>query len=272
MTILVNLIVTLGMLVILPLGLRLLHLPAAVRTFWPLAAVPGAISLWLPRGATAAGLAAAYLAMTLIVAFQAGRRSGWNPRELAVRTALVSPAVAAAALLVERTGVGLFAVDVEGLARALPQLHYAGFTAALVAGLIHRTDQDSTAARIAALTVPIGAETILIGYFVGGHLELVGALVLTTGMWFVGWLMWRDGFLFKLSSAVLAATVLLAVLWAAGEAFGTPGFGLTWLTATHGVATALGLALCGLLAWKRNNEADLVAVRPQRGVQPAERA
>ncbi|MGY0235180.1 YndJ family transporter [Longispora urticae] len=271
MTILVNLIVTLGMLVILPLGLRLLHLPAAVRTFWPLAAVPGAISLWLPRGATAAGLAAAYLMMTLIVAFQAGRRTGWNPRELAVRTALVSPAVAATALLVERTGVGLFAVDVGGLALALPQLHFAGFAAALVAGLVQRTDQDSTAARIAALTVPIGAETILIGYFVGGHLELVGALALTVGMWLVGWMLWRDGFLFRLSSLALAATVVLALVWAVGEAFGAPTVGLAWMTVAHGIANALGLALCGLLA-SRGNEAKVVTLRPQRGVQPAERA
>ncbi|GIG60096.1 hypothetical protein Lfu02_44680 [Longispora fulva] len=251
MTILVNLIVTLGMLVILPLGLRLLGLPAAVRTFWPLAAVPGALSLWLPRGATAAALAGAYLVMTLIVAFQATRRVGWNPRELAIRTALVSPAVAAVALVAERAGFGLFGFDLDVLALTVPHFHYAGFTAALVAGLVCRDKSDSVVARIAALTVPVGTEIVLIGYFVDDRVELLGALVLTAGMWLVGWLLWRDGLLFRISSGVLVATMALALLWATGEAFGTPHLGLTWMAATHGVGNALGFALCGLLAWKK---------------------
>ncbi|MGY0231416.1 YndJ family protein [Longispora urticae] len=251
MTILVNLIVTLGMLVILPLGLRLLDLPPALRTFWPLAAVPGAISLWLPRGETAAALAAAYLMMTVVVAFQAVRRVGWGPRELAIRTALVSPVIAATALLAERAGVALFGFDLEILALTVPHFHYAGFTAALVAGLVCRAERDSTVARIAALTVPVGTEIVLIGYFVDDRVELLGALVLTAGMWLVGWLLWRDGILFRISSAVLVVTMALAVVWAAGEAFGTPHPGLTWMAATHGLGNALGFALCGLLAWKK---------------------
>ncbi|WP_412539565.1 YndJ family protein [Longispora sp. K20-0274] len=251
MTILVNLIVTLGMLVILPLGFRLLGLPAAVRTLWPLAAVPGAISLWLPRGATAAGLAAAYLMMTLIVALQAARRVGWSPRELAIRTALVSPAVAATALVAERAGFGLFGFDLPVLALTVPHFHYAGFTAALVAGLVCRDRDDSLVARVAALTVPVGTEIVLIGYFVDDRVELLGALVLTAGMWLVGWLLWRDGWLFRISSGVLVVTMALALLWATGEAFGTPHPGLTWMAATHGLGNALGFALCGLLAWKK---------------------
>ncbi|WP_435853093.1 YndJ family transporter [Streptomyces lavendulocolor] len=66
MSVLVGLIVTLGMLVIVPVGLRLVGapVPAAIRRAWPLLAVPGAeLCLWLPRGAPAAALGFALCAM-----------------------------------------------------------------------------------------------------------------------------------------------------------------------------------------------------------------
>lgn len=64
-SVLVGLIVTLGMLVIVPVGLRLVGAPepAAIRRAWPLFAVPGAVCLWLPRGAPAAALGFALCAM-----------------------------------------------------------------------------------------------------------------------------------------------------------------------------------------------------------------
>ncbi|WP_308365928.1 YndJ family transporter, partial [Streptomyces sp. ISL-86] len=58
MTVLVNLIVTLGMLYVVPVGLRLID-PAGLRTtarLWPLPAAAGALCLWLPRGALATAL------------------------------------------------------------------------------------------------------------------------------------------------------------------------------------------------------------------------
>lgn len=52
MTVLVNVIVTLGMLHVVPAGLRLIDPVRFLRTarHWPLAAAPGALCLWLPRG------------------------------------------------------------------------------------------------------------------------------------------------------------------------------------------------------------------------------
>ncbi len=50
-SVLVNVIVMLGMLVVVPAGLRLTELRELDRIrLWPLFAVPGAITLWLPRG------------------------------------------------------------------------------------------------------------------------------------------------------------------------------------------------------------------------------
>ncbi|MEV7543870.1 YndJ family transporter, partial [Streptomyces sp. NPDC089915] len=77
MTVLVNLIVALGMLYAVPAGLRLID-PAGLGTaarLWPWAAVPGALSPWLPRGSAATVLAAVYAAAALALLGAAGARA-----------------------------------------------------------------------------------------------------------------------------------------------------------------------------------------------------
>ncbi|MEV6976354.1 YndJ family protein [Kitasatospora sp. NPDC093806] len=268
---LVDLLVLLGMGAVIPLGLALIDEPglARLRRLWPLAAVPGALSLWLPRGALATGSATLYALGTLAIAAHAplrlARTRSLAPAEIAVLTALATPSVAGLALVAERSGHELFGFDLDILALTVPHFHYAGFTAALVAGLVCRAVPDSRAARWAALSVPAGTLLVLAGYFVDDWAELAGAAVLTTGMWLVGLLTWRDlrtrggadcrdrttPALLGVSAAVLAATMLLALWWALGEASGLPHPTLGWMAATHGVGNALGFALCSLLAWRR---------------------
>ncbi|MFF7457995.1 YndJ family protein [Kitasatospora sp. NPDC008115] len=260
---LVGLLVLLGMGAVIPLGLALIDEPglARLRRLWPLAAVPGALSLWLPRGALATGSATLYALGTLAVAAHAplrlARTRSLAPPEIAVLTALAAPAVAGVALVAERSGHRLFGFDLDILALTVPHFHYAGFTAALVAGLVCRAVPDRPAARWAALSVPAGTLLVLGGYFVGDWAELAGAAVLTAGMWLVGLLTWRDlrvrgtPVLLGVSAAVLAVTMLLALWWALGEATGLPHPTLGWMAATHGVGNALGFALCSLLAWRR---------------------
>ncbi|WP_327134396.1 YndJ family protein [Streptomyces sp. NBC_01343] len=279
MTVLVHLIVTLGMLYVIPAGLRLID-PAGLRTaarVWPLLAAPGAVCLWLPRGATATVLAALYAAATLALAARAPARllrtlrtptagSGpLAPAEIAVLTALIAPSVAGTALVAERAGYRLFGFDLDILALTVPHFHFAGFTAALVAGLVCRataTAPGSTAlSRWAAYSVPGGTLLVLLGYFVDDWAELAGAVVLTGGMWAVALLTWREirpgardrttGALLATSAAVLVATMLLALWWALGEATALVHPTLTWMAATHGLGNALGFALCSLLAWRR---------------------
>ncbi|MEU7064592.1 YndJ family protein [Streptomyces sp. NPDC046161] len=284
MTVLVNLIVTLGMLYVVPTGLRLIDRTGFRRTarLWPLLAAPGALCLWLPRGVAATGLAALYAAATLALAARAPvrllralPRTGTPvpaPAEAAVLTALVSPAVAGSALVAERAGYRLFGFDLDVLALTVPHFHFAGFTAALVAGLVCRATAAGDApgagarpgaplARWAAYSVPTGTLLVLLGYFIGDWAELVGAVVLTTGMWAVALTTWRGirpgardrttRTLLAASAGVLVATMLLALWWATGEATGITHPTLTWMAATHGLGNALGFALCSLLAWRR---------------------
>ncbi|MFG3509185.1 YndJ family protein [Streptomyces sp. NPDC047821] len=266
MTVLVDLIVTLGMLGIVPAGLRLMEDPGldTLRRLWPLFAVPGALCLWLPRGVPATALAAAYALGTVLLALHAPRRllrtRSAAPTEIAVLTALVSPSVAALALVAERAGHRLFGFGLDILALTVPHFHFAGFAAALVAGLVCRA-VDRPAARFAALSVPLGTLLVLLGYFLDDWAELAGALVLTAGMWAVAWLTWHDvaaarhdrptRALLAVSAAVLVATMLLALSWALGEATGLPHPNLTWMAATHGLGNTLGFALCSVLAWRR---------------------
>jgi hypothetical protein len=266
MFVLVNLIVMLGMLVVVPAGLRLVDPVqlAPVRRMWPLFAVPGAVALWLPRGPAATALAVVYALGTLLLAAQAPRRlvrtRSLAPAEIAVLTALAAPSVAGLALVAERTGYELFGFTLPILALTVPHLHFAGFTAALVAGLVCGAAAGGLA-RFAALSVPLGTLTVLAGYFVDDWAELAGALVLTAGMWAVALLTWRDvrgaerdpytRALLAVSAAVLVATMLLALSWAVGQAADIPHPGLTWMAATHGLGNALGFALCSVLAWRR---------------------
>ncbi|MGW3626752.1 YndJ family protein [Streptomyces sp. NPDC000880] len=269
MSVLVSLIVMLGMLVVVPAGLRLVDSAefAPIRRTWPLFAVPGAVALWLPRSTTATVLAAVYALGTLALAAQAPRRLARTrslpPAEIAVLTALVTPSVAGVALVAERSGHELFGFSLPILALTVPHFHFAGFAAALVAGLVCRTSAGP-AGRFAALSVPLGTLLVLAGYFLDDWAELLGALVLTAGMWTVALLTWRDvraggqgrftrGLLAG-SAAVLVATMLLALSWALGEATGLPHPTLTWMAATHGLGNALGFALCSVLAWRRLKE------------------
>ncbi|MFF8912965.1 YndJ family protein [Streptomyces sp. NPDC015032] len=272
MSVLVGAIVTLGMLVVVPAGLQLIGAPELdrMRRLWLLFAVPGAAALWLPRGLPATALAVCYALGTVLLALHAPRRllrnlttpgvSATAPAEIALLTALVTPSIAATALVAERSGHTLFGFGLGILALTVPHFHYAGFAAALVSGLVCRT-ADSPAGRFAALSVPLGTLLVLIGYFIGDWAELAGAVVLTAGMWTVALLTWRSirdrnrdritRALLAVSSAVLAVTMVLALSWALGEATGLPHPTLTWMAATHGLGNALGFALCSVLAWQR---------------------
>ncbi|MEU4721668.1 YndJ family protein [Nonomuraea dietziae] len=248
MTPLVGAIVTLGMLVIIPMGLRLLGVRA-----WPFlaGALPGALSLWLAPGPIAVALAACYGLATLYLAFHALprlRRPDPVQLQLAAATALATPSVAALSLVAERGGYHLLGYTPHMLALTVAHFHFAGFAAALMAGLVGRQARSGAA----ALTVPAGTLLVLGGYFVGDWAELAGSVVLTAGMWWVGWLAWRSfRGVFLLTGAVLVASMLLALSWAVGQATGLPHPSMQLMIATHGVGNAFGFALCAVAALRR---------------------
>jgi hypothetical protein len=261
---LVHAVVSLGMLVIVPLGLTLLP-GQLVRTtsarWWFFFAVPGVISLWLPRGPVSITLASVYLVGTVVLIALAVRHflqhKRLRPRDIALYTALATPSIAALSLVAERSSYELFGFSLTVLSLTVAHFHFAGFAAALIAFLI--SGPRTTAGDAAAISVPLGTGIVLLGFFLGDAVELAGAAVLTAGMWLVGWNLWRrarhadrtTAVLLTVSAAVLVATMLLALSWALGHVVATPYLPLGWMVATHGLANAVGFALCGLLAWRR---------------------
>ena len=73
MILLVHAVVSLGLLVVVPLGLTLLPTRTTSTRWWFAFAVPGAASLWLPRGAVSIALASIYCAGTLTLIGLAAR-------------------------------------------------------------------------------------------------------------------------------------------------------------------------------------------------------
>jgi hypothetical protein len=263
---LVNVMVMVGMAVVVPLGLRLVGGP--YRSFarvWPVGAVPAGVSLWLPRGAWAAGLAGAYAVLTgalaLAVPVRLVRYRSLAGREVALLTALGTPAIAGGSLVAERAGYRLFGFPLGTLALTVAHFHFAGFAAALIAALVCTATAGRPSATVAAWCVPSGTAIVLVGFFAGDGVEAAGAAVLTAGLWLVAWETWRrvrpaapdrvTRALFAVVAVVPVATMLLALDWSVGRATGLPHPSVTWMAATHGVANALGFAVCGLLAWAR---------------------
>ncbi|MGI5239638.1 YndJ family protein [Dactylosporangium sp. CA-139066] len=263
--VLLNVLIGVGMLVVVPLGMQLVH---RRRAGWLLAAAAGAASLWLPRGGSALLAVPYVLAAVWLAAAVLPRWRDWSPANLALCTALASPTVAASALVAERAGFRLFGFPLDVLGLTVAHFHYAGFTAALVDALVCRLDPARRAGQVAALTVPAGTGLVLAGFFLGDWVQLAGAAVLTAGMWITAWLTVREvapiaadrltrGLLYT-SALVLVATMLLALDWALGRAAGWPHLPASWMVATHGAANALGFALTAVLAWRRLS----VAARP----------
>ena len=258
----VHLVVGLGMLVVVPLGLGLVSAPGLdlVRRHWWAAAVPGALSVWLPRGPVAVVLASVYFTGCLALVVVAIRVWLWplRPARIALLTALVTPSVAGLALVAERGGWELFGYSLTVLSLTVAHFHFAGFAAALVSGLV-AVGVPGRAGSLAALSVPVGTGIVLAGFFVGDAVELAGAVVLTIAMWSVGWALLTGvpaadrltRVLLTIAATVLVASMLLAVSWALGHVAGTPYLPLEWMVATHGVANATGFAVCALLAWRR---------------------
>ncbi|MBD8080104.1 YndJ family transporter [Cellulosimicrobium arenosum] len=276
---LVSVLVAVGLVLVLPLGLRLLGpdvVPAPRSPAWPLAGAAGTVSLLLPRGPLAVALAlpfAVAAAVILLAALRHAVRGGLRAPVVAATVALTMPAVGACALVAERAGWGLLGFGGTYLALTVPHMLYAGFGAALVAGgvaeLARRSDGAVDPLAVAgAWGVPVGTVLVLLGYFVGDVAELVGALVLTGALWATAVAttrsLARPAVVTPAARALLvtgvvsvSVSMLLALWWAAGEAFDVAHPGLDVMAATHGVANAFGFVLCTVLGLR------LVARRPR---------
>ena len=267
----VGALVALGMVVVTPLGLALLRTPglSRLRPSWPVLGVLAGAALLLPRGPAAVALVAPYAAACVVATALGGRRllrgSGPAVRELAAATATTSLTVAAVSLVAERAGVELLGFSLAVHALTVAHFHFAGFAAAVLAGLTW-TFAPGRTSWLGAVAVPAGTAVVAVGHFTGRWTELTGAVVLTTGLLCTSWVAATQVAprlpvlarrLLLLAAGVAPVTMLLAVHFALGRATGLPHLDIPTTAATHGALNALGVGLCGLLAWHRAGVARL---------------
>ena len=262
---LVEALLALALLVIVPLGLRL-H-PAS-DDWWPRAAVacavPAAVALTLQQSLLAGLLAAPWL--VLVGWFAALVAWRWlRDRSLAGVVdvaALAYLTVGAGWLVLDRVGVEPVGVRPPFVVLTAVHFHYAGFVATLLAALVLRRTLRVAprAAVFMAAAIVVSPPIVAAGFTFAGPLQIVGATILTAGLWTMSWLTLRHvapgaeqpaRTLLTISAVAVLVPMLLAVQWAMGWNYGTPALSIPVMARTHGVVNALGFALCGVIGWQR---------------------
>lgn len=226
------------------------------------AGAPVAPALLLGQGVIAAALSLPWFlaaAVAALVAVQRWWTSRHRLRDLPWPASAVYLAVGGVWLTADR----LDAV-VAGFGAPLVQLtavhfHYAGFISAVLVGCAWRRLPDSRlAAGAAALTVA-APPIIATGFARIGMLQILGAAMITAGLWLLAWLTIRHiaptagrlpATLLTVSSLAVLVPMLLAVQWAVGANLGTPALSIPAMTRTHGLVNALAFALPATIGWR----------------------
>jgi hypothetical protein len=253
-------------LVLVPLGLRAVEPPArlrALRVLVPMAAVAAAASFFAPRGPWAAGLAALWLALTLLLAgrgLERLRAHGLgDPAQLATDAALLLIPVGGGWLVLSRLGATPMGFPEPIVLLTAVHFHYAAFTTLVLIGLAGRVLPDGPAYRAVVAGALAGTPLLAVGITISRTIELVGATLLCGALWLLALLGLPRVFrmrapllarvLVTVSLLSLLPSMALAWLYAWSRLTGTPIVVLGDLALVHAPLNALGFGLCGLLGW-----------------------
>ncbi|GAB2585858.1 hypothetical protein Aab01nite_52350 [Paractinoplanes abujensis] len=235
-------VVAVCVLLFVPLGLgalggraeRVHRLRALVVRWWPVVAVPAVVAMVLPRGWAAGLLCVPYLVGCCVVPLVV-----WRDRLVAFAAACLP--VAAAGLAAERAGYALLGFPPGILGLTAAHFHVAGFGAMVLLAL---TDERKVLA-------PAGVGLVGVGFLVGGQtgdlIELLGAALLSSGLWLA--IASRTGKAFRFLLALSIVTMGLALLYASGQVVDLPHLNLTWMVLTHGVLNAAAVLTALFVAY-----------------------
>ncbi len=240
-----HVVVAVCVLLFVPLGLGALGRGRSLTRWWPVLAVPAVVALALPRGAVAGLLGVPYLIGCLAVPVVLRR-------ERLVAFAAACLPVAAAGLVAERAGVALLGFPAGVLGLTAAHFHVAGFGALLLLSLAGRRGRRLAPAGVALVGAGFLIGRTPLGPEAGDLIELLGAGLLTAGLWLA--IAAHAGRAARLLLALSVVTMSLAVLYAAGQAAGLPHLGLTWMVLTHGVLNAAAVLTALVVAWARREQ------------------
>jgi len=247
--------------VVVPLGLRLAPLEEpyarrlllAARILQPLGALAAIASFLVPKGITAAVLAAGWF-VVCAVAGVAGLTELLQSRSVALGRLL--PAAVLGFLAVG--GAWLVGYSPSVVELTAVHFHYAGFAATLMSALAFATLRTRVSG-VAGLLVVVGTPLTATGIATGtAALTVVGPILLATGLLTNAALTGlviapskRAGprWLLTISSLAVVVPMLLGVDYAAALVLPIPSLDLRTMAIVHGDLNAVLYGLIGLAGW-----------------------
>lgn len=239
-----------------PLGDRTAATTAAAS------ALPAAGALLIDRSAAASLLVVPWLAATALGALAAAR--WWWPRRKQPSAAIWAAAAGylafgAAWLAADRLGATPAGFVPPFVQLTAVHFHYAGFIAAVIAASAWRHQPTSRTAATAAALIVSGPPVVAVGFVVSGPLQIVGAVLLTAGLWLYAWVSIRHiaphlqpapAVLIIASAIATLVPMAMAVQWAVGNNYNTPALSIPSMVHTHGTINAIGFSLLGTIGWR----------------------
>ncbi len=268
----ISALLMLGPLVVVPLGISLIRPEAA----WLIYAAPFGAAAVVVRAsdsntrAFAVVFALVWLIATLITAIPAGW--AWVTRPTGKRfdldyflplAALAELCVGAAWLVAATMHVELLGFSESIVLLTAVHFHMAGFGACSVAVVRMRASQSTTGQESerdwcarAALVVLVASPVVAIGHLTIGILELSGGMLLTGGVWTLGFVGWRQAkrvtgaprILLLVGAFAPIAPMILAVHYGLTRVTDLTPLPYNTIAYIHGSLNALGFLAANLLA------------------------
>jgi hypothetical protein len=252
-------LVGLAPLVLVPLLIRLAPVPAqAQKLLWG-ALLPLLLALLLEQGFLTGLLCLPYLLACLGLVFLGLQRlaSCWHrPGEIPLGLGLLYLPVGAVWLAASRMGLEFLGYPPLLVLLTAAHFHYAGFTAATLAGFLCRLFPEDRLLSRAALVVAMGPPLVALGIQFSPVVEVISAIILASGMLGLvvgsvgnlGSLKKPAAILLGLALLGLVPTMGLAMTFAVGELLERVFVDILTMLLWHGTTNALLFGLCGSIA------------------------
>lgn len=218
----------------------------------------------------AAGLCLPWLLVTALVSLLALQRilkRGLAPiEELAIDAGLLYLPVGGGWLVLSSAGADPLGDGPKIVLLTAVHFHFAGFSAAVIAGLAGRALKGGVAIneslrpfalkvyQVAAAIVIIGPPLVAVGIMASPIVEVISGVALSTGMLLLAFLLVLVALssrtlpaklLLCVAALSLTATMALSMTYAAGQYMKEDFITIDAMAATHGVVNVLGFTLCG---------------------------
>ncbi len=253
---------------------------------WAPCSIAAVVSLYLPAGALAAGLSAAWALPTGLIALEGVRRGlemargerTRHPEELCMLAGMLYLPGAVVWWAASRFGLELMGFPLTSVQLTSIRVHYAGFTAPLLCALTGRAVRahggvhQVKAYTLISLVVALGMPIIAAGITFSPTIEMISTIIFSLGLLGVS----IATFTTLRSHASVTAKILLGasslslfVSMAAASVYalryvGAPTVTIGEMAVIHGIVNCLGFAGAGVAGWTWSAHTDTA----DRSVEP----